>query len=147
MHRRVKILGLSLLMALVAFSPGIGRSAELPTSEELLERVNALQESVAALEEAGQINHGQATALSQKLAKVSRALGDLDAAAAEGDVTAQQLGGFLKELQRAIDALLEFISALTELVTELPPEVVQPIIDGAIELLRDLIGLLLGLLG
>lgn len=144
MHYGIKSLGLSLLVALVALSSGTARSAELPSAGELLERVAVLQQSIAGLEEAGQINHGRANALNQKLKKVSKALSDLDAAAGSGEVTAQQQGSFLRELQRAVDALLDFIGDLTKLVTDLPSDVVQPIIDAAIELLRDVIGLLLG---
>jgi hypothetical protein len=145
MHYGMKIVGLSLLLALLAFASGTARAAELPSA--LLERVTKLQQSIAGLEQAGQINHGQASVLNHKLNKVSKVLSDMQApatAAAAGDVTAQQQGSFLGELQRAIEALLDFIQELTQLVTELPAEVVQPIIDAAIELLRGLIGLLLG---
>jgi hypothetical protein len=146
MHQGIKAFGLSLLIALLAFASGTARAAELPTVGDLLEQVTGLQQSIAALEETGQINHGRATALSQKLNKVSRALSDFGTAgaSARGDVSAQQIGEFLQGLQRAIDALLDFISELTQLLTDLPSEVVQPIIDAAIELLRGLIDLLLG---
>ena len=141
-----KTVGLSLLVGLLALASGTARAAEVPSAGELLEQVSALQESIAVLEESGQINPGRATALSKKLDKVNKALSGVGAASAgrSGDVTAQQQGSFLGELERAIDALLDFISELTELITELPAEVVQPIIDAAIELLRSLVGLLLG---
>jgi hypothetical protein len=99
---------------------------------------------LADLENSGELDKQRAKSLRKKLDKIAKALGGLEQASSSGDVTAQQQGSFLRELQRAIDALLDFISALTELVTELPAEVVQPIIDAAIELLRDLLGLLLG---
>ena len=150
----MKSLGLSVLLALSALAPGLARSAELPAPGELLERVAGLQESIAGLEEAGQINHAQAKALSNKLKKVSKALEGVNIAVPSGAVSAQQagevapqqVGQFLRELRRAINALLDFIGALTELVTDLPSEVVQPIIDAAIQLLQDLIGLLFGAL-
>ena len=144
MYYGMKTMALSLFVALLALSPGPARAAELPSLGHLLERVTHLQDSIAALEDAGQINHGQATALSQKLDKVSRALSDLNTAATSRDVTAQQQqGSFLKELQQAINALLDFVRDLTKLVTDLPADVLQPIIDAAISLLQDLIGLLL----
>ena len=154
MYRAMKTLGLSVLLATLALAPGVAQSAELPESGDLLERVAGLQESITGLEEAGQINHAQAKALSRKLKKVSKALEGVHMAAPSGDVTAQQagevapqqVGQFLRELRRAINALLDFIGALTELVTDLPSEVVQPIIDAAIQLLQDLIGLLFGAL-
>jgi hypothetical protein len=145
MHYGIKSLGLSLFAAMLALSSGMGRAAELPSAGELLEQVTALQEGIAVLEESGHLNHGQATALSKKLDRVTKALSDLNPAEADGGVTTQQQeGSFLRALQRAINALLDFVSELTELVTDLPSEVVQPIIDAAIALLRDLIGLLLG---
>ena len=153
MYCGMKSMGLSVLLAILALAPGLARSAESPG--ELLERVAGLQESIAGLEEAGQINHAQADALSRKLKKVSKALEGLDIAAPSGDISAQQagevtpqqVGPFLRELQRAINALLDFIGALTALVTDLPSEVLQPIIDAAIQLLQDIIGLLFGALG
>lgn len=133
-------------MGLLVLSGGKLQAADTPPSAitEALEQLATLRESVANLESSEELDKQQAKSLSKKLDKVAKALGNIEQASSSGDVTAQQLGGFLRELQRAIDALLDFISALTELVTELPAEVVQPIIDAAIELLRDLIGLLLG---
>jgi hypothetical protein len=157
MRQTIRTLGVGLFIALLAGWCGTARAAELPTVGDLLEQVTGLQQSIAALEESGQIKHGRATALSHKLDKVSRALGDLGTAGARtsgdvsaqqtGDVGPQQIGEFLQGLQRAIDALLDFISDLTKLLTDLPSDVIQPIIDAAIELLRGLIDLLLGALG
>jgi hypothetical protein len=144
--QKIKPVAIWLLAAFLAFSSGALRAAdnELPSTGQLLERVNALQQSIAELEDSGLINHGRATSLSTKLDKVTRALTSLTSTEGAGDVSALQVSNFLKELGKAIDALLDFISELTELVTELPAEVVQPIIDAAIALLRDLLGLLLG---
>jgi hypothetical protein len=44
----------------------------------------------------------------------------------------------------AIRALLDFIRELTTLVTDLPAQVLQPLINAAIELLQELVTLLLG---
>lgn len=146
---KTKPLGLGLAAAFLILCSGTLRAADdsvpLPSTAELLEQVAALQESIAVLEESGHLNHGQATSLTKKLDKVTRALGSLADTSEEGDVSAQQVvPDFLRELGRAIDALLDFLGDLTQLLTDLPAEVVQPIIDAAIELLRDLIGVLLG---
>src|SRR5688572_12602621 len=143
---KIKPLGIWFLTVFLAFSSAALRAADnqLPSTEQLLEQVNALQESIAELEDSGLINHGRATSLSKKLDKVTRALTSLASTEGVGDVSALQVSNFLKELGKAIDALLDFISELTELLTELPADVVQPIIDAAIALLRDLLALLLG---
>ena len=72
-------------------------------------------------------------------------MNEVNDTAATREVSAQQQqGSLLKGLQKAIDALLDFVSELTKLVTDLPSDVLQPIIDAALGLVRDLIGLLLG---
>jgi hypothetical protein len=142
MKNAMRLLSASLLMGLLVLSGGKLQAAP-PGVADVLEQLATLQESIADLESSGELDKQQAKSLTKKLGKVEKALAGLNEAST-GDVTVQQQGSFLRELQRAIDALLDFISALTELVTELPAEVVQPIIDAAIELLRDLLGLLLG---
>src|SRR5688500_4256830 len=103
MHR-IQSLSICLLTASLAFASATLRAAdnELPAPEQLLERVNALQESIAGLEDSGFINHGRATSLSKKLDKVSRALTGLVSNEGAGDVSTQQVSDFLKELGRAI---------------------------------------------
>ena len=145
---RIKVLGIGVVTLLLAFYCGTLRSGErstpLPSAGELLDQVDQLQESIAALETSGLINHGRATSLAQKLEKVTSALtSPNDNKAAAGNVSLQQ-ASFLGELQKAIEALLDFIQELTQLITDLPAEVVQPIIDAAIELLRGILALLLG---
>ena len=143
---RIKLLGIGILTTLLAFYCGTmrsgGQSTDLPSVGDLLEQVDHLQQSVAALEDSGLINHGRANSLVKKLDAVTAALAGSDNKQAAGNVALQQ-ASFLGELQKAIDALLDFISELTHLITDLPAEVVQPIIDAAIQLLQDLIALLL----
>ena len=117
MHHGMKAVGLSLIVALFALSSGTGRSAEVPVVGDLLGRVAALQDGVAALEQSGDLNHGQAAMFNKKLERATKALGKLNGAQTGGDVSAQQQqqqqqqGSFVKELQNAIDALLDFVSS------------------------------------
>jgi len=145
MHYGMKTVGLSLILGLFALSSGTGRSAEVPPVSDLLGRVVALQEGISVLEQSGHLSHGQAKTLNKKLDRATKALSGLNGAQGSGEVSAQQQqGSFLGELQKAIDALLDFVSALTKLVTDLPSDVLQPISFAALGLVRDLIGLLLG---
>jgi hypothetical protein len=148
MHHAMKTVGLSLILGLFALSSATVRSAELPTVNSLLDRVAALQDGIAVLEQSGDLNHGQAAKLNKKLERATKALSALNGTQPSGDAAAQQQqqqqGSFLSQIQKAIDALLDFVSALTKLVTDLPSDVLQPIIDAALGLVRDLIGLLLG---
>ena len=144
---RIKTLGIGILTTFAVLCCGTlqagDSSAGLPSIGDLVGEVNQIQESIAGLEDSGFINHGRATSLSKKLDKVTRALTSSDNQQAAGDVSIQQ-ASFLDELLTAVNALLDFIGELTELITDLPPEVIQPIIDAAIELLQGLLGLLLG---
>jgi hypothetical protein len=146
MHR-IKTLGIGILTSFAVLYCATLRADEgstgLPSIGELVEQVNQLQQSIAALEDSGHINHGRATSLSKKLDKVTNALTSSNGKEAAGDVSTQQ-ASFLDELRGAIEALLDFLGELTELLTDLPAEVIQPIIDAAIELLRGLLALLLG---
>ena len=145
MYHRMKTIGFGLILGLLALAAETGRSAELPSVGDLLGRVAALQEGIATLEQSGHLNHGQAATLTKKLDRVTKALNEVNNAAATREVSAQQQqGSLLQGLQKAIDALLDFVSELTKLVTHLPSDVLQPIIDAALGLVRDLIGLLLG---
>jgi len=144
MHHGMKTVGLSLILGLFALSSGTGRSAEVPPVSDLLGRVAALQEGISVLEQSGHLSHGQAKTLTKKLDRATKALSGLNGPQTSADASAQQQqSSFLGELQKAIDALLDFVSALTKLVTDLPSDVLQPIIDAALGLVRDLIGLLL----
>ena len=150
MKYAIKTLSASVLMGLLVLSSGTLRAAdtELPNVGDLLDAVVELQVSIGELEASGEISTKQAKSLTKKLDKVAKALARIDVEVGGelgGEVTVQQQqGGFIGELLRAVEALLDFIRELSQLITELPPEVVQPIVDAAIELLQGLLGLLAG---
>jgi hypothetical protein len=149
MKYAIKTLSAGLVMGLLVLSSGTLRAAdtELPNVGDLLDAAVELQVSIGDLEASGDINAKQSKSLSKKLDKVIKALAKVDRAevAVGGEVTVQQQqGGFLGALLEAVEALLDFIRELAQLVLELPPEVVLPIIDAAIELLQGLLGLLAG---
>lgn len=142
MKRTIKWVGAGMLVLLS--SGTLGADTAAPDAGELLQQVAVLQQSISDLEASGDLSRQRAHSLGKKLEKVAGALAAVVGPAAGDDVTAQQLiDPLLRGLGRAIDALLDFISELTRLVTELPPEVIQPIVDGAIEVLRGLFDLLL----
>jgi len=116
-----------------------GQGPILETHPDLLGAVEALAEKIIELEESGQLKHGQAQKLLNKLDKAARALEG--SGAGSGDITAQQLP--LEDLDEVLRAITGFLRELTRIVTDLPAEVIQPIIEATLDLIDEIIGLLL----
>ena len=108
---------------------------------DLIGRIDGLAQMIIDLEDSGQLKHGQAQSLLNKLAKAQNALQTAGAQATSSDVTAQQSA--LGNLGKAVKAITDFLRELTKIVTDLPAEVVQPIINATLDLIDQLVGLLL----
>jgi hypothetical protein len=111
----------------------------LNANPDLLAAVESLAEKITELEESGQLKHGQTQSLLNKLEKAARALEESETAS--GDISAQQLS--LQDLGKVLKAITAFLRELTQIVTDLPAEVVQPIIDATLDLIDQIIDLLL----
>ncbi|HMC26633.1 MAG TPA: hypothetical protein VKM56_02440 [Verrucomicrobiae bacterium] len=117
------------------------QDATAPGDLDLIGGVNQLADAIVELDAAGQISHGRAQSLLNKLAKAQQALETPQAgAAAAGEVAAQQ--SVIGDLGKALKALTDFLRELTQLITELPADVVQPIINAVLDLINGIIGLL-----
>jgi len=108
---------------------------------DLMGRIDDLAQMVIDLEDSGQLKHGQAQSLLNKLAKAQKALQTAEADATSADVTAQQSP--LANLGQVVKAITDFLRELTKIVTDLPADVVQPIINATLDLIDELVGLLL----
>jgi len=121
-------------------APNVAASQQASAAPlDLIGGVNQLVDAIVELEATGQISHGRAESLLNKLAKAQQAL-ETPQAAAAGDVAAQQ--SFLGDLGKALKALTAFLRELTQLITQLPADVVQPIINAVLDLINGIIGLL-----
>jgi cell fate (sporulation/competence/biofilm development) regulator YlbF (YheA/YmcA/DUF963 family) len=110
--------------------------------DDLVGKVNGLAQMIIDLEESGHLTHAQTHSLLQKLAKAQKAL-QTDDAVATTSPEASALQSVLGNLSKAVKALTDFLRELTKIVTDLPAEVVQPIINATLDLIDQLVGLLL----
>src|SRR5258706_4306024 len=122
-------------------APNIAQKETPAANPDLIGRIDGLAQMIIDLEEGGQLNHGQAKSLINKLAKAQNALQTAGAEATSSDVAAQQSA--LGNLSKAVKAVTGFLRELTRIVTDLPAEVVQPIINATLDLIDELVGLLL----
>jgi uncharacterized coiled-coil protein SlyX len=120
----------------------VGQQATPAAGSDLIDRIEGLAQMVIDLEESGRLTHGQANSLLNKLAKAQDALqADNAAATASPNVSAAQSP--LGNISKAVKALTDFLRELTKIVTDLPADVVQPIINSTLDLIDQLVGLLL----
>jgi len=143
----IAVMGFAAIVNTRAFAdqPGnnspASQDAAVPGDLDLIGGVNQLADAIAELDATGQISHGRAQSLLNKLAKAQQALETPQAgAAAPGEVAAQQ--SVIGDLGKALKALTDFLRELTQLITELPADVVQPIINAVLDLINGIIGLL-----
>jgi len=122
-------------------APNVAQEETPAANPDLIGRVDGLAQMIIDLEESGQLKQGQAQSLLNKLAKAQKALQTAGAEATSSDVTAQQSA--LGNLSKAVKAVTGFLRELTKIVTDLPAEVVQPIINATLDLIDELVGLLL----
>jgi len=137
------------MLTTTALAAGNGRGAQAgvqgPTADlDLTARINGLAQMIIDLTESGQLNHGQAESLLNKLAKAEKALERADLAQPKsGDVSAQQLQLPIANLGKVVKALTDFLRELTHIITDVPSDVVQPIIDATLDLIDEIVSLLL----
>ncbi|HEX2718846.1 MAG TPA: hypothetical protein VHM67_14300 [Gemmatimonadaceae bacterium] len=120
-----------------------GRVSLTPEQAALIVgKIDALAARVQALETNGSLSHGEVQRLIAQLDIARRALGGSGASALVATTAAQQ--PVLADIGKALNALLKFLENVLDLTTDLPNQVVDPIVSGVIDLLTGLISLLTG---
>src|SRR4051812_14158787 len=140
------VMALTAILTTSAFAgdkpaPNVVQEETPAANPDLIGRIDGLGQMIIDLEAGGQLKRGQAKSLLNKLAKAQTALQTAGAEATSSDVAAQQSA--LGNLSKAVKALTDFLRELTRIVTDLPADVVQPIINATLDLIDELVGLLL----